>query len=424
MNRLGLIVEREFLERVRKKSFILVTILIPILIAFSLIGPTFFMNAVDSKAKTERIVVIDNTPGRIIGTRLPSDSRVEFQLLPENTTLEEARQRYGYEVYCFGILVIGEDIIDNPGNLTLINNGASSLSVEDAIRERIQGIIRTERLNRYDVENINSILADANVHAGIQTLKNEQNQEMKSSSTGGSVALGFIIAFFIYMIIIIYGQMVLQSVIDEKQTRVLDVLITSCKPFELMMGKVLGIAMVAMLQILIWGGIIMLLVAFALPAIAASSGNAEILLGSIADVHYIGTLVITTILYIIGGFLFYASMYAAIGSAVDTPQDAAQFNSVIMLPIIIAIYVLMAVIKNPGSDIAFWFSMIPFTSPMVMMARIPAGIPTWEIVVSLAVLYVSFIILIWLAARIFRIGVFMHGKKPTWRDLGQWIKMK
>ena len=174
----------------------------------------------------------------------------------------------------------------------------------------------------------------------------------------------------------------------------------------------------------IWGGIIMLLVAFALPAIAASSGNAEILLGSIADVHYIGTLVITTILYIIGGFLFYASMYAAIGSAVDTPQDAAQFNSVIMLPIIIAIYVLMAVIKNPGSDVAFWFSMIPFTSPMVMMARIPAGIPTWEIVVSLAVLYVSFIILIWLASRIFRIGVFMHGKKPTWKDLGQWIKMK
>ncbi len=423
MNRLGLIVEREFLERVRKKSFILVTILIPILIAISIIGPTFFMNAVDSKAKTERIVVIDNTPGQIIAKRLPSDSRLEFQLLPENTTLDEARKKYGYEVYCFGILVIGEDIIDNPGNLTLVNNGASSLSVEDAIRERVQGIIRTERLNRYDVENINSILADANVHTSIQTLKNEQNQEMKSSSTGGSVALGFFIAFFIYMIIIIYGQQVLQSVIDEKQTRVLDVLITSCKPFELMMGKVLGIALVAMLQILIWGGIIMILVAFALPAIAAGSGNAGIL-GSIGDVNYIGTLVITTILYIVGGFLFYASMYAAIGSAVDTPQDAAQFNSVIMLPIIIAIYVLMAVIKNPGSDIAFWFSMIPFTSPMVMMARIPAGIPTWEIVVSLAVLFISSVILIWLAARIFRIGVFMHGKKPTWKDLGTWIRMK
>ena len=158
----------------------------------------------------------------------------------------------------------------------------------------------------------------------------------------------------------------------------------------------------------------------------ASTGTPEItsIVSKFTNVGYIAGLFLELLLYIVGGFLFYASMYAAIGSAVDTPQDAAQFNGIIMMPVIVAIIVMMNVMNDPNSDLVFWCSMIPFTSPIVMMARIPFGIPVWQIAVSLVILYISFIIMTWIAARIFRVGVFMHGKKPTWKDLGAWIKMK
>ena len=161
-------------------------------------------------------------------------------------------------------------------------------------------------------------------------------------------------------------------------------------------------------------------------AATASVSTPEVsgIMAKFTNVSYLAGLFLELLFYIVGGFLFYASMYAAIGSAVDTPQDAAQFNGIIMMPVIIAIMVMMSVMNDPNSDLVFWCSIIPFTSPIVMMARIPFGIPTWQVVVSLIVLYISFMLMTWIAARIFRVGVFMHGKKPTWKDLGAWIKMK
>jgi len=161
-------------------------------------------------------------------------------------------------------------------------------------------------------------------------------------------------------------------------------------------------------------------------AAAQNVPNSEIMsmVGKFTNVSYLAGLFLELLLYIVGGFLFYASMYAAIGSAVDTPQDAAQFNGIIMMPVIISIMVMMSVMNDPNSNLVFWCSMIPFTSPIVMMARIPFGIPTWQVAVSLVVLYISFFAMTWVAARIFRVGVFMHGKKPSWKDLGAWIKMK
>ena len=219
----------------------------------------------------------------------------------------------------------------------------------------------------------------------------------------------------------------------------LDVMVTSCTPFELMMGKILGIAVVAALQIVIWAVLVIGASAFVLPLIMgtadveaataaamATSGAPEFagMMAKVTNVGYLAGLFLELLLYIVGGFLFYASMYAAIGSAVDTPQDAAQFNGIIMMPVIVAIMVMMSVMNDPNSDLVFWCSMIPFTSPIVMMARIPFGIPTWQVAVSLVVLFISFFLMVWVASRIFRVGVFMHGKKPTWKDLGAWIKMK
>ena len=437
MNKISLIVEREFTERVRKKSFIISTLLTPLFMIAMMVLPGIMM--LKGNSDTKNVVVIDNSPQQFVGKQLTSGKTVSFNLLDQGTTLGAARMQYKSE---YGILVIGNDILDNPQNLQLILNDASSMSVEESIQNQIQGILRTERLKRYDLENMDQILADANVRvSNIQTLKNndqEDEEGMEETSTTASWAMGLILGMLLYFILIVYGQQVLQSVIDEKQTRVLDVMVTSCTPFDLMMGKILGIALVAALQIIIWAVLVIGASAFIMPLIAgpanmeaamaaastASSPEVVGIVSKFTNVGYLAGLFLELLLYIVGGFLFYASMYAAIGSAVDTPQDAAQFNGIIMMPVIVAIMVMMSVMNDPNSNLVFWCSIIPFTSPIVMMARIPFGIPTWQVAVSLIVLYISFILMTWVAARIFRVGVFMHGKKPTWKDLGAWIKMK
>lgn len=438
MSKIGLIIEREFAERVRKKSFIVSTLLTPLFMIAMMVLPSVMM--FKGNSDTKNVVVIDNSPEQFVGKQLTSGKTVSFNLLEQGATLNAARMQYKSD---YGILVIGSDILDNPQNLQLILNDASSMSVEESIQGQIQSILRTERLKRYNLENMDQILADANVRVNnLQTLKNndqEDEENMEKTSTTASWLMGLILGMLLYFILIVYGQQVLQSVIDEKQTRVLDVMVTSCTPFELMMGKILGIAVVAALQIVIWAVLVIGASAFVLPLIMgtadveaataaamATSGAPEFagMMAKVTNVGYLAGLFLELLLYIVGGFLFYASMYAAIGSAVDTPQDAAQFNGIIMMPVIVAIMVMMSVMNDPNSDLVFWCSMIPFTSPIVMMARIPFGIPTWQVAVSLVVLFISFIAMTWIAARIFRVGVFMHGKKPTWKDLGAWIKMK
>lgn len=437
MNKIGLIVEREFAERVRKKSFIVSTLLTPLFMIAMMVLPSVMM--FKGGSSTKNVVVIDNSPEQFVGKKLVSGKTVAFQLLNEGAALNEARLEFNGS---YGILVIGSDILDNPQNIQLVLNEASSMSVEENIQNQIQSILRTERLKRYDLENMDQILADANVRVNnIQTLKNNNQEDadkMEKTSTTASWLMGLLLGMMLYFILIVYGQQVLQSVIDEKQSRVLDVMVTSCTPFELMMGKIFGIALVAALQIVIWAVLIIGASAFIMPlvmggadmetamATAQNISDPEImsLVGKFTNVSYLAGLFLELLLYIVGGFLFYASMYAAIGSAVDTPQDAAQFNGIIMMPVIVAIMVMMSVMNDPNSDLVFWCSMIPFTSPIVMMARIPFGIPTWQVAVSLVVLFISFFLMVWVAARIFRVGVFMHGKKPSWKDLGAWIKMK
>jgi ABC-2 type transport system permease protein len=234
----------------------------------------------------------------------------------------------------------------------------------------------------------------------------------------------------LYMIIIVYGQMVLTSVVEEKSSRVIDVMVTSCSPFQLMMGKILGIASVALTQIAIWAVLIIAASRFLIPSIfsadvvASSDMMMQGVIGTLGDTGYIAQLFVYLALFILGGFLLYASLYAAAGSAVDSVQDGQQFNTIIMMPIILSIIVMMTVFNDPNSPIAFWASVVPFTSPIVMIARIPFGIPTWEIVTSIVVLYLSFLLTTWLAAKIYRIGIFMHGKRPSWRELASWLKIK
>ena len=428
MKKIYLIVAREFTERARKKSFIVTTLLMPIFMIGMMVAPSLMMLYGGSEQK--QVVVIDRSG--IVGHKLESSQEVVFST-QNNLDKEEACQTYNADSGIFGILYISEDVSQS-GQVQFITNSSSSLMLEELISSQIKGIIEQEKLKeRYNIDNLDQMLQDVDTPITLNTFENNgtgNEEEMESTSSGINYILGIVLGMMLYMMIILYGQMVLTSVVEEKSSRVIDVMVTSCTPFQLMMGKILGIASVALTQIAIWAVLIIAASKFLIPSLfsaniaATSDAMLQGVVGTLGDTGYIAQLLAYLVLFILGGFLLYASLYAASGSAVDSVQDGQQFNSIIMMPIILAIIVMMSVFNDPNSSIAFWASMIPFTSPIVMIARIPFGIPTWELVVSLVVLYLSFVLTTWLAAKIYRIGIFMHGKRPSWRELGEWLKIK
>ncbi|MBO5820801.1 MAG: ABC transporter permease [Alistipes sp.] len=427
MKNIYLIISREYLERVRKKSFIIVTLLMPLFMIGMMIAPTLMM--LYSTSDQKQVVVIDRSG--LIADNLCETPEVTF-IREDRMSKSEACNIYNEESGIFGILYIGETIEDRD-SVQLITNSSSSMMFEQNIAAQIESIVERDKLKAYDIDNLEEILASIETNIDLATYVNDgsgEEESMESTSSGVNYILGIVLGMMLYMIIILYGQMVLTSVIEEKSSRVIDVMVTSCTPFQLMMGKILGIAAVALTQIGIWALLVLSASKFLVPAVfsadvaAANDMMLVAALGTITDTGYLASLFACLALFILGGFLLYASLYAAAGSAVDSIQDSQQFNSIIMIPIIISIIIMMSVFNDPNSSIAFWSSMIPFTSPIVMIARVPFGIPVWEIIVSLIVLYLTFIATTYLASKIFRVGIFMHGKRNTWRDLWVWIREK
>ena len=420
-----LIIEREYLERVRKKSFIIVTLLMPILMIGLMVAPTLMM--LYSTSDQKQIVVIDKS-GRVADKLQPS---AEILFVEESVLSKaEACNVYNEESGIFGVLYIGEEI-EARDSVQLITNSSLSPMLEENIATQISSIVEREKLLAYNIDNLDEILANVETHIELSTYLNDgtgAEESMESTSSGMNYILGLVLGMLLYMVILLYGQMVLTSVVEEKASRVLDVMVTTCTPFQLMMGKILGIALVAITQIGIWALLVISSSKFLLPTLlpADIAATNDMMLGSVVgtlgDTGYIAMLFTYLLLFILGGFLLYASLYAAAGSAVDSVQDGQQFNTVIMLPIILSIIVMTSVFNDPNSSLVFWGSMIPFTSPVVMVARIPFGIPTWEIVTSLLILYATFILTTWMAAKIYRVGIFMHGKRPSWGDLWRWIR--
>lgn len=423
-----LIVMREFSERVRKKSFIITTLLMPLLMIGLMLAPSLIM--LYGKGSAKRVVVVDRSG--LVADALTSGDELLFETL-EGMSVADACTTYDDESDIFAILAIDDDVMTNPRAVKLITNSSSSITIEEAIASQIENIVEREKLKAYDIEDLDRIMAEVDTHIDLETVKNNGTGDldsMESTSSGVNYILGLVLGMLLYMIIIIYGQMVMTSVIEEKNSRVIDVMVSSCSPFQIMMGKIAGVALVAVTQIAIWALLIIGASKFVVPAIfptevaATSTGMMSAMIGTFSDAGYITMLFGYMLLFILGGFLFYASMFAASGSSVDSVQDAQQFNTIIMLPIILGIIVMMQVFNDPNSDMVFWFSIIPFTSPVVMMARIPFDIPAWEVILSLVILYASFVATVWIAAKIYRVGIFMHGKKPSFKELWQWIKMK
>ena len=437
MRNIGLIIMREFKERVYKKSFIITTLLMPLLMLALSAAPAVIMFFV--RGETKAVSVIDQSG--IVAPQLESGDDIQFVVIEDGDLQTELKKSLESEE--FGVLFIGSDIVENPNNIQLYTNQSSSMLIEEAIAGQVEEIIEAERLKALNVGDLKRILEQVEVNINLSTFRNGAEQSEATSSAASSfvgIALGFVLYFFL----VVYGSIVMQSIIEEKNSRILEVLVSTVRPFDMMMGKILGVASVALTQIAIWGVLLIVISAAVIPAVmpddilagveAVRAGadaatmvpdmdiEAIAALSSIMDTGYISQIVLLLLLFMMGGFLLYAAMYAAIGASVDQVQDAQQLTTPVMIPIIFAFIILTMVMNDPNSPLVVWCSMIPFTAPIVMMGRIPSGIPTWEIVTSLVLLYATFIVMVWLAGKIYRVGIFMHGKKPTFKELYKWLK--
>lgn len=440
MGKIKIIAEREFNERVRKKSFIITTILMPIAFVAIMFVPALMMN-ISSDEKKE-IIVVDQSG--MVGERLQDDGQMMFSLSDKGfDTLKEENNEV------FGILVIGEDVATNPSNLQLFTYESSTINIESAITEQVRNIIEAEKLKQYNIDDLDRILGEIKTPVSLQVKQLNESGEAKDSSAILNIALAYVFGFLIYMFVFLYGNMVMQGVIEEKSSKVMEVMVSSVKPFQLMMGKILGIAAVAITQFMIWVVFILVVGAGAMsllggdellaaaqasaamdPAMASMSGaemsidkDAAALINTITDPGYLVRILGGFLLYFVGGYLLYAAMFAAVGSAVDNEKDTNNLQLPITIPLILALFVMMSAMQEPNGPLAVWFSMIPFTSPIVMMVRLPYGVPDgfW---ISVLLLYGTFLAMVWLAGKIYRVGVFMYGKKPTLGELLKWARYK
>lgn len=434
MSNLGLIIEREYLERVRKKSFLFTTLLMPLLMVVLMVAPAMIM--MYSAPDHNVIGVIDNT-----GEVLPLLKNNEmYDLVP----LEGDAQKSVDAGDINGYLIIPSDIeTSNSPVLRLYMNGAIPVELQSSLSGQINSVVENRKLLAYNIEDLPSILDEVKTNVKINEIRLDR-EEGESLESNLSFLIGLFMSFLLYMFILMYGQMVMTSIIEEKNNRVLELVVSSVKPTQLMLGKIAGIGLVAVTQIIIWGVVMAFISSLALPSLLPTEAATQLsqmragtldlnqvenydmlsALNVLTNVGFIIELFCWLILFLTGGFLLYAAMFAAVGSAVDNVQDASQLQTVILIPIIIAIIVSASIGNAPNSAMAVWLSMIPFTSPMVMMSRLPSGIEAWQPWVSVAVLYISFLIMVWFAGKIYRIGIFMYGKKPNVKDLIKWAQYK
>jgi hypothetical protein len=434
-SKIGLVIQREYMERVAKKSFIITTILMPLLMLLLMVIPAIIM-AVAGPSETT-VLVIDKSG--VIAPGLESSEDLKFE--PVTVPLDSALAREDASA----VLVIPQNVVTAKDlNLKYYVNGTSSVMTEGDITRQINGIIETQRLKEYNIDNLQQILDDVESNVSLATVRTDREEE-ENISSGVSYGLGIAMTFILYMFLLIYGQMISTSIIEEKNNRVLELIVSSVKPTQLMLGKIAGVGLVALTQIVIWAVLIVLMAGFLLPAILPAdlmtdvtamqagdlgsiSGQNEIELvqavSIISSVGYLVKMMVLMTLFLITGFLFYATISAAIGSAVDNIQDLGQLQIFNVIPIVFGFIFAMTASNDPSSGVAFWTSIIPLTSPMVMVARIPFGIPGWEIALSLFLLIISTYGMIWVAAKIYRVGIFMYGKKPTIKEIIRWINYK
>lgn len=451
MRNIGIIISREYLTRVRKKSFLLTTFLVPVLFAAMCILPSVIMFMAKDKGK--QVAVVDQSS--IVMPYLQDTEAVDYtDYSTEPVDSMKARfNELGLDVL---VVISPLDTVQKTVALSSYSEKPLSVDIKEGVQSKVNEAIEDYRLAQYEIGDLKQIMADVESDVSMATYTLGEDGAEKITSSEVYMVISMILSMIIYMFIAMFSGMVMQSVIEEKASRVVEVLVSSVKATELMFGKIIGVACVALTQFMLWIVLTVVLVTgfsafvgfdslMGDPAQAAqvmemsgSMGGVDVedmaamaqdesqmgaVLSTLKDLNY-GQLIFGFIIYFVLGYLLYASFFAAIGSAVENEADTNQLQMPVTVPLLLAFFIALYAFNAPDSPIVFWGSMIPFTSPIVMLARIPFGVPAWELILSVVLLLATFVACAWVSAKIYKIGILMFGKKTTFKDLWKWLKMK
>lgn len=414
MHKIWLIIKREYLVRVRKKSFIIMTLLAPLLIAALMIVPIYLAN----ENQEERIIAINQQEKFI----LEDSQLLHFTIIPDFEA-NNLQKNFNNSPY-YALLYITEE------TFTLYSNQQISLNVSREIQQQLEQIIEINNLKKAGIDP--KIIEEAKTEIEITTKIIDKDGSSTNSHSEASIGIGFAAGLLIYMFIFMYGTMVMRGVIEEKTSRIVEVIISSVKPFQLMMGKIFGVALVGLTQFFLWILLTIIISSFAELLFLSGSMNSEItnnensiiisqLLNITGGIN-LTQIFLSFIFYFLAGYLMYSSLFAAVGSAVDAEADTQQFILPITIPLILSFILIQPIMDHPDGVLAFWMSIIPFTSPVIMMVRLPFGVENWQLILSMIILISTFIATTWLAGRIYRIGILMYGKKSSYKELWKWLR--
>ena len=441
MSKIGIIIKREYLNRVSKKSFLILTFLTPILFSALIFVPLWLSSIKGDEVKN--VVILDRT-----GVYAPLFENTDnYKFIAGTESLEKYKSSDDKSV--FAILSISDNLLENPKAATLYSEKQIPGELSRIVNQTLSKHLENTKMATYNIPNLKEIIKESQIKFEINTIKwSEDGGESESSALVASI-VGMLFTVISYMFIMVYGAMVMQGVMEEKTNRIVELMVSSVRPFQLMMGKIIGIGFVGLTQMLLWAILTLTLIMGgqflfmggtvdaqmmqqgammgangAMPGMAEASKEPAVkILGMLQTINW-AEIGFFFVIYFIGGYMLYASVFAAIGSAVDSQEDTQQFMTPIMVFMMFSLYAGIYSMENPDGPLAFWCSIIPFTSPIVMMIRLPFEIPLWEKLLSIGLLYITFIGIIWFSAKIYRVGILMYGKKPTIKEMIKWLKYK
>ena len=467
IKKLGIIIQREYLNKVKKKSFLLITFLAPVFFAAICILPTVIM--MNTKEEAKQVGVIDRSG--IVLPYLESNDVTIFKDLGADASPEAVKADFGTSGVDVLLTISELDTLGRTVSADCYSEKPLGMDTGSMIEGRINDAVEAYRIESYGIENLEEIMAGVKSNVKLHSYTIDESGKESISESGIYMALSMILGMALYMFIALFSGMVMSSVIEEKSSRVVEVLVSSVKASELMFGKIIGVALVALTQFILWILLTLLLVGVAMgimgkdkimgmmgddpttemvqqmtpgvhvpgvtdlsldEAVAAADTTAvaagepsgmEVIMSTLGNIN-LGQIAIAFLFFFVFGYLLYASMFAAIGSAVENEGDSSQLQLPVTIPLLLGFFVALYAFKAPDSQLVFWFSMIPFTSPIVMLARIPFGVATWELILSIVLLVGTFIACAWASAKIYKVGILMYGKKSTFKDLWKWLKQK
>lgn len=443
MNKVWLIFQREFLNRVQKKSFLIATILIPLIFPAIIAVMVYVMVKQEEDAGKQVVHVVD------VSGKFHFESDHKYEFIQVQGDLEKAKADFN-KSKDFALLYIPEIDLSDPQGISLYTKENPSIRKIEDLEGLLENRIQDLKLEQFNIDK--ATLKSLKTDVSLNNINLSETGEEKESNMSILYGLGFLLGVLIYMFVLIYGMQIMLGVIEEKTSKIVEVLVSSVRPFQLMMGKILGIAAVGLLQFTIWVILISVLSTATLSlfgvkmpqqqameqisrqmdqdgdgaTVATAQGNkVQEFIRKSYDQIPIASIIFNFAFYFLGGYLLYGALFAAVGSAVDSQQEAQQFTFPITLPLIISYFGLfMFILNDPHSSASFWFSIIPFTSPIAMMGRLGFGVPLWQLVLSQVLLVGGFILTTWIAARIYRVGILMHGTKINYKVLAKWFLMK